>query len=83
MAMGFIKRDEIRAKLDELGVEKVQLMMSSGEFSITWNPAIFEWLGEKDKEEQRKKNAYNRWILWVAIAAMIVGVVAILVTFAH
>jgi hypothetical protein len=83
MAIGLKPKGEIRAELDQLGVERVRLMYSKGEFSVLWNPTINDWLAEREQEEQRKKDAYNRSILWIAIAALFVTIVGVAAAWFH
>jgi hypothetical protein len=55
--IGLISKDEIRAKLEDLGVAQVRLLLANGGLPLLWQPTIIEWLARKDQEEQREKEA--------------------------
>jgi hypothetical protein len=76
-------KGEIRAELDKLGVDTVRRMYSKGEFSALWYPTINDWLAEREQEEQRKRDAYNRSILLIAIAALFVTIVGVAAAWLH
>jgi hypothetical protein len=86
MPLGFISDQEIRARLEELGVTQVRLLLSTGGLPTTWQPNIVRWLAEKDQAEQQKKDALqvaqhktDESVKKAAWAAVYIGGAAIIV----
>jgi hypothetical protein len=47
------ENDAIIERLEQLGPNQVQLLMSNGGLPTNWNVRIAEWLATKDQEERR------------------------------
>jgi hypothetical protein len=80
-------RDEAewRAEFERYGEDQTREALSLGQFPETKRQLAFRWLGDQAiarrvREEQTYK--YARWTFFVAVAAVVVGIVGIVVTIA-
>jgi len=64
-----INVNQIVARLEELGVEQVRLLMQTGGLPPLWNTTIVEWLSKKDQDEKRRVSASEEEQLKIARAA--------------
>lgn len=92
--MDEIQKQQAIARLEELGVPQVRLMVSTGQLPPAWNLTIVEWLKGKDQENLRRTEQLQgeqyaialsskraAWIAaYAAIAAAIIAVIGVVVT---
>jgi hypothetical protein len=50
MPLGFMSDEQIRARLEELGVSQVKTLVATGGLPTTWNLKVAKWLAEKEEE---------------------------------
>jgi hypothetical protein len=87
--LGFISDEQIRARLEELGVSQVRTLNATGGLPTTWNLKVAKWLAEKEEEEQRKRDAFQaeqarvnlsmKRAAWAAFYTGCVGIIVALV----
>jgi hypothetical protein len=75
-----------RAEFDKIGVHEVQAHLARNEYVPAQRVTAFWWLKDRQEQQDRREEAtyrYVRWTFYAALAAVIVGVVGVLVTLVH